>query len=243
MQARETATKILREARREEELRVEREQMKKAEYDRKLEENFMRDKERRQLIAQKGDEAAQIQKQMEREIVDKIITTESTLQKKLGSKEMQLKMVQDKAAQKAEQRVEQAARKREEEKKAEEERLNGYMSKISKVQTKRTEAEKQLKAMHIRPDKISHQERLAEIKKKKDQEQREQMRKIRDGVKQREAQVARNLSFLQEENERRKEVKNLHKIDQEDNLQRKQAFERMGLENRVQMILEKASRV
>lgn len=43
---------------------------------------------------------------MEREIVDKIITTESTLQKKLGSKEMQLKMVQEKAAQKAEQRVE-----------------------------------------------------------------------------------------------------------------------------------------
>ena len=60
LQARETATKILREARREEELRVEREQMKKAEYDRKLEENFMRDKERRQLIAMKGDEAAAI---------------------------------------------------------------------------------------------------------------------------------------------------------------------------------------
>ena len=53
----------------------------------------------------------------------------------------------------------------------------------------------------------------------------------------------RNLSYLKEENERRKEVKNLHKIDQEDNLQRKKAFERMGLENRVQMILEKGSRV
>lgn len=51
------------------------------------------------------------------------------------------------------------------------------------------------------------------------------------------------MSYLREENERRKEVKNLHKIDQEDNLQRKMAFERMGLENRVQMILEKASRV
>jgi len=51
------------------------------------------------------------------------------------------------------------------------------------------------------------------------------------------------MSYLAEENERRKEVKNLHKIDQEDTLQRKQAFEKMGLENRVQMILEKASRV
>ena len=51
------------------------------------------------------------------------------------------------------------------------------------------------------------------------------------------------MSYMNEENERRKEVKHLHKIDQEDNLQRKKAFERMGLENKVQMILEKASRV
>ena len=29
------------------------------------------------------------------------------------------------------------------------------------------------------------------------------------------------MNYLREENERRKEVKNLHKIDQEDNLQRK----------------------
>ena len=77
----------------------------------------------------------------------------------------------------------------------------------------------------------------------KQQEAREQAAKIRAGMQQREAQVQRNLSYLKEENERRKEVKNLHKIDQEDNLQRKQAFEKMGLENRVQMILEKASRV
>ena len=77
----------------------------------------------------------------------------------------------------------------------------------------------------------------------KEDEAKEQARKIKNGIKQREKQVERNLSYLREENERRKEVKNLHKIDQEDNLQRKMAFERMGLENRVQMILEKASRV
>ena len=70
-----------------------------------------------------------------------------------------------------------------------------------------------------------------------------QARKIKTGIKNREAQVERNMSYLNEENERRKEVNNLHKIDQEDTLQRKLAFEKMGLENRVQMILEKASRV
>jgi len=68
-------------------------------------------------------------------------------------------------------------------------------------------------------------------------------RKIKTSIKQREKQVERNMSYLQEENERRKEVKHLHKIDQEDNLQRKKAFEKMAVENRVQMILEKASRV
>jgi hypothetical protein len=45
-----------------------------------------------------------------------------------------------------------------------------------------------------------------------------QARKIKTGIKNREAQVERNMSYLNEENERRKEVKNLHKIDQEDTL-------------------------
>ena len=75
------------------------------------------------------------------------------------------------------------------------------------------------------------------------QKQKEEKKKIEAGIKQRNSQVARNMSYMNEENERRKEVKHLHKIDQEDNLQRKKAFERMGLENKVQMILEKASRV
>ena len=77
----------------------------------------------------------------------------------------------------------------------------------------------------------------------KDKELKDQAMSIKRGIKKRNVQVERNLSYLREENERRKEVKNLHKIDQEDNLQRKMAFERMGLENRVQMILEKATRV
>ena len=152
-------------------------------------------------------------------------------------------MRQMKASERAERINEQNIRKREEEKKAEEERLLGYLNKVNKVQTQRTVIQKQLKAMSKDPDKIPTQERLAEIKKMKEDELKEQARKIKNGIKQREKQVERNLSYMREENERRKEVKNLHKIDQEDNLQRKQAFERMGLENRVQMILEKASRV
>ena len=53
----------------------------------------------------------------------------------------------------------------------------------------------------------------------------------------------RNLSYLREENERRKEVKHLHKIDQMETLSRRQAFEKMAKETFVQMILEKATRV
>ena len=152
-------------------------------------------------------------------------------------------MKQERAIQRDAQRAEQTLKKREEEKKAEDERVNAYMNKIQKVTKKRNEAEKVIKQSVIKPDKLTPQERLAEIKRMKQQEAREQAAKIKAGMLQREEQVARNLSYLKEENERRKEVKNLHKIDQEDNLQRKQAFERMGLENRVQMILEKASRV
>ena len=51
------------------------------------------------------------------------------------------------------------------------------------------------------------------------------------------------MSYLKEENERRKEVKHLHKIDQMETLSRRQAFEKMAKETFVQMILEKASRV
>ena len=243
MQARETATKILKDARAEHELREELERAKKEEYDRKLEEDFKRDKERRQLIAQKGDEAAMQKREEEKHIVEKITKAEANYMNVMQSKEMQLKMKMDRAVQKAEQRNEQTQKKREEEKKAEDERVNAYMNKIQKVKTTRVETEKKIKAMVARPDKLTPQERLAGIKKMKQQEAREQAAKIRAGMQQREAQVQRNLSYLKEENERRKEVKNLHKIDQEDNLQRKQAFEKMGLENRVQMILEKASRV
>ena len=85
----------------------------------------------------------------------------------MQSKEMQLKMKQDRAKERAEQRNEQTQRKREEEKKAEDERVNAYMNKIQKVQTKRVETVKQIKASVARPDKLTPSERLAEIKKMK----------------------------------------------------------------------------
>ena len=73
-------------------------------------------------------------------------------------------MKQERAIQRAEQRAEQALRKKEEEKKAEDERVNAYMNKIQKVKVKRVEAEKQIKLSVNRPDKLTPQERLAEIK-------------------------------------------------------------------------------
>jgi len=67
----------------------------------------------------------------------------------------------------------------------------------------------------------------------KDDQAKEMQRKIKNGIKQRERQVERNMSYLREENERRKEIKHLHKVDQQEILSRKQAFEKMVTENRV----------
>lgn len=138
---------------------------------------------------------------------------------------------------------EQAEKKHEEKKLKEDERMLTYVNKINKLQKTRAEATKMMHMNIKMRDVPDHKERLAEIKEKKEEQAKLQARKIKMSIKNREKQVERNMSYLNEENERRKEVKNLHKLDQEDTLQRKLAFEKMGLENRVQMILEKASRV
>ena len=57
-------------------MRVDREKAKKEAYDNKLMEDFERDKQRRQLVAAKGDEAANLEQAQERIIVEKIIYTE-----------------------------------------------------------------------------------------------------------------------------------------------------------------------
>lgn len=76
-------------------------------------------------------------------------------------------MKQERAIQRDAQRAEQTLKKREEEKKAEDERVNAYMNKIQKVTKKRNEAEKVIKQSVIKPDKLTPQERLAEIKRMK----------------------------------------------------------------------------
>ena len=113
---------------------------------------------------------------------------------------------------------------------------------MMKVQAARVKTDKERREI-VAERVVDHKERLERVKREQRQRMRDQGKSILDGAKKRDDQVKRNMSFLNEENERRKEVKHLHKIDQEDNLQRKKAFERMGLENKVQMILEKASRV
>jgi len=70
-----------------------------------------------------------------------------------------------------------------------------------------------LRNQNLNPDKKSHQERLADIKKMKHGHAKDLQRKINNGIRQRDDQVERNLTFLKDENERRKEVKHLHKID------------------------------
>ena len=137
-----------------------------------------------------------------------------------------------------------SVRKREEEKKDEEMKLLAYVNKTMNIKTKRNVAEKDRKSMIIatRPEK-DHHERLTEVKQKHKDERRQQVRKIENGMSKRQDQVDRNLGYLKEENEKRKEVKNLHKIDQQENLQRKQFFEKLGLQNQAQMILEKKFRV
>ena len=58
----------MRDAREEERQRLERERKKKAEYDAKQEEAFERDKRNRLLAEQKGDAAALIERETEKQI-------------------------------------------------------------------------------------------------------------------------------------------------------------------------------
>lgn len=91
--ARETAIKIIKDTRLEAAERVERERVRKETYDQKLMDEFNRDKNNRELVAAKGDEAAQVERARERDIVEKIITSEKCFYEKITSKEAQLKSV------------------------------------------------------------------------------------------------------------------------------------------------------
>lgn len=163
--AQQTATQILRNAKKEELQRVERENKKREAYNSKLEEAFERDKKNREMAAAKGDDAAAKERENEKFITQAIYEAEVKIVNKVTSKEAQLKMRQDKAAERAEHIRMVAEQKKEEKKLKEEERIVNYMKKIDKVQKTRVEATKALKLNITLNDKPNHKERLAEIKK------------------------------------------------------------------------------
>ena len=163
--AQQTATQILRDAKKEERQRVERENKKKDAYNSKLEEAFERDKKNRDLAAAKGDDAAAKERENEKFITQAIYEAEVKIVNKVTSKEAQLRMRQDKAAERARHIVEVAELKKEEKKLKEEERIVNYMKKIDKVQQTRIEVTKAQKLNIQLKDKPNHKERLAEIKK------------------------------------------------------------------------------
>ena len=61
-----------------------------------------------------------------------------------------------------------------------------YVNKINTVQTKRVGVQKQIKMNAIDPNKLTHKERLQEIKLQQEEERKQQTRKIQTGIKQRE---------------------------------------------------------
>lgn len=77
----------MRDARKEERERVERENKKREAYNAKLEEAFERDKKNRELAAAKGDEAAMKEKQVERHIQSELVKNETVFSSKIAIKE------------------------------------------------------------------------------------------------------------------------------------------------------------
>lgn len=225
----------------EEKERVEAEQARKAAYDSKLNEEFERDRRAQLMGATTEHKKAQKEAEDWIQSAIKLGTKELVLSQKVQKKEAMLKERQDIAVEHSEKVVEQVTSKRDEEKKKNDEKLLTYMRKMEGVEKKRADGQAYKQAML--PEKKNHHERLNEIKAKHSYEARLQRAKINKGISQRNEQVQRNLSYLREENERRKELKELHKQDQQEALERRKAFLQVERENKVLMILEKASRV
>ena len=112
---------------------------------------FNKDENNRKLVVAKGEEAAQAEKTRNRDIVEMITSTEKSFYEKTSSKEAQLKSVQEKAAKRTEMRNQQILRKREEEQKADEDRINSYMDKMQRVETKKKVLEKNMRRNAKRP--------------------------------------------------------------------------------------------
>lgn len=87
---RETAMKILRDAREEERQRIELERKKKEDLDKKLEEAFERDRRNLKLIEEKGSMNAAKEFEFEAEIVNRLVKTETAISSKVANRDAQL---------------------------------------------------------------------------------------------------------------------------------------------------------
>ena len=130
MEARHNTTKILQNAKEEARQREETNRLKKQAYDSKLQAQFERDKQNRLLIEKSMDAAADRDRENERVIVSKLIHSEATYSQKRAMKEAQKVNIQERARLRSELVADLNARRKEEEKKAEDKRILDYCNKI-----------------------------------------------------------------------------------------------------------------
>ena len=137
MEARHNTTKILQNAREEARQREENNRLKKQAYDQKLLAQFERDKQNRTLIEKSMDAAAERERENERIIVSKLINSEATYSQKKAMKDAQNVNRAERAKLRSELVNDLNARRKEEEKKAEDKRILEYCNKINQLKSKR----------------------------------------------------------------------------------------------------------
>ena len=111
--------------------------MKKQAYDQKLLAQFERDKHNRLLVEKSMDAAAERERENERVIVSKLINSEATYSQKKAIKEAQTVNRAERAKLRSDLVSDLNARRKEEEKKAEEKRILDYCNKIHQLKSKR----------------------------------------------------------------------------------------------------------
>ena len=81
------------------------------------------------------------------------------------------------------------------------------------------------------------------IKQQKEEEARELRRRVYANITSRQKQAVRNSEFMRDENEKRKEIRLLNKMDHEEKMERKNHYLRMYKEKLAESLIEKANRV
>ena len=132
-------------------------------------------------------------------------------------------------------------RKQEEEKKVEDLRLAKVVESMNVLQTRKSKSAAAQK--NLNRDYIDHRARFEKIRSDQEYEQKEIKKKVQDGIVQRKKQAQRNMSYQFEENEKRKEIRSLHKMDQVEAFNRGKNFHMMYKQKLAERILEKSSRV